>query len=179
MTPAHDVGVMLCATHALRPRARSARIADTSLLAAFMLLRTVASAALLALLLPAAANAAYRSPQQILDSAPASAWRVLDPARTLYLELDAGRVIIELAPQFAPEHVGNIRTLAHERFWDGLSIYRAQDNFVVQFGDPDGETPGKAKSLGSAKGICRPNSNAPRRAWISSACPIATAGRRR
>lgn len=120
-------------------------------LAAFMLLRTVASACLLALVLPAAANAAYRSPQQILDASPASAWRVLDPERTLYLELDGGRVIIELAPQFAPAHVGNIRTLAHERFWDGLSIYRSQDNFVVQFGDPDGETPAKAKSLGSAK----------------------------
>ncbi|MCF5930994.1 peptidylprolyl isomerase, partial [Xanthomonas perforans] len=74
--------------HALRLGAWSARIADTSLLAAFMLLRTVASACLLALLLPVAANAAYRSPQQILDSSPASAWRVLDPDRTLYLELD-------------------------------------------------------------------------------------------
>ena len=116
-----------------------------------MLLRTLASACLLALLVPTAASAAYRSPQQLLDASPASAWRVLDPERTLYLELDSGRVIIELAPQFAPAHVGNIRTLAHERFWDGLSIYRSQDNFVVQFGDPDGETPAKAKSLGSAK----------------------------
>ncbi|MFC0154870.1 peptidylprolyl isomerase [Xanthomonas dyei] len=136
---------------ALRPCAHWSRIKHLSLLVAFMLLRTVVSACLLALVLPATAHAAYRSPQQILDSSPANAWRVLDPDRTLYLELDTGRVIIELAPQFAPEHVGNIRTLAHERFWDGLSIYRSQDNFVVQFGDPDGETPGKAKSSGSAK----------------------------
>ncbi|UYK86174.1 peptidylprolyl isomerase [Xanthomonas sacchari] len=93
----------------------------------------------------------YRSPQQILDASKPSDWRTLDPANTLYLELDTGRVIIELAPAFAPQHVGNIRTLAHEHFWDGLSIYRAQDNFVVQFGDPDGEEPGKARSLGSAK----------------------------
>ncbi|MBB6368107.1 MULTISPECIES: peptidylprolyl isomerase [unclassified Xanthomonas] len=93
----------------------------------------------------------YRSPQQILDASKPSDWRTLDPANTLYLELDTGRVIIELAPAFAPQHVGNIRTLAHEHFWDGLSIYRSQDNFVVQFGDPDGEEPGKAKSLGSAK----------------------------
>lgn len=93
----------------------------------------------------------YRSPQQILDASKPSDWRTLDPANTLYLELDTGRVIIELAPAFAPQHVGNIRTLAHEHFWDGLSIYRAQDNFVVQFGDPDGEEAGKAKSLGSAK----------------------------
>ncbi|APO94462.1 peptidylprolyl isomerase [Xanthomonas vesicatoria] len=136
----------------LRPCAPWSRIKHLSSLVTFMLLRTVASACLLALALPTvAANAAYRSPQQILDSSPASAWRVLDPERTLYLELDGGRVIIELAPQFAPEHVGNIRTLTHERFWDGLSIYRSQDNFVVQFGDPDADTQGKAKPLGSAK----------------------------
>ncbi|EGD08448.1 hypothetical protein XVE_3334 [Xanthomonas vesicatoria ATCC 35937] len=116
----------------LRPCAPWSRIKHLSSLVTFMLLRTVASACLLALALPTvAANAAYRSPQQILDSSPAAAWRVLDPERTLYLELDGGRVIIELAPQFAPEHVGNIRTLTHERFWDGLSIYRSQDNFVV------------------------------------------------
>lgn len=99
----------------------------------------------------AAAATPYRSPQQILDAAPASAWRTLDPARTLYLELDSGRVIIELAPEFAPQHVANIRTLAHEHFWDGLGIYRSQDNFVVQFGDPDGEDAAKAKPLGSAR----------------------------
>ncbi|WP_045727923.1 peptidylprolyl isomerase [Xanthomonas sp. GPE 39] len=94
---------------------------------------------------------AYRSPQQILDASKPSDWRNLDPANTLYLELESGRVVIELAPAFAPQHVGNIRTLAHEHFWDGLSIYRSQDNFVVQFGDPDADTIGKAKSLGSAK----------------------------
>ncbi|WP_045767683.1 peptidylprolyl isomerase [Xanthomonas albilineans] len=93
----------------------------------------------------------YRSPQQILDASKPSDWRTLDPANTLYLELDKGRVVIELAPAFAPQHVGNIRTLAHEHFWDGLSIYRSQDNFVVQFGDPDADSVGKAKSLGSAK----------------------------
>jgi peptidylprolyl isomerase len=93
----------------------------------------------------------YRSAQEIVDAAPADAWRTLDPANTLYLELETGRVIIELAPQFAPEHVANIRTLAREHFWDGLSIYRSQDNFVVQFGDPDGDDPAKARPLGTAK----------------------------
>jgi cyclophilin family peptidyl-prolyl cis-trans isomerase len=95
--------------------------------------------------------AKYRSAQEIIDAAPADAWRTLDPADTLYLELESGRVIIELAPQFAPEHIANIRTLAREHFWDGLSIYRSQDNFVVQFGDPDGDDPAKARSLGTAK----------------------------
>ena len=85
------------------------------------------------------------------DAPPEDAWRTPDPANLLYMELATGRVIIELAPAFAPEHVNNIRTLAREHFWDGTSIYRAQDNFVVQFGDPDGDEPGKAKSLGTAK----------------------------
>lgn len=107
--------------------------------------------ALACLPLAAAERAKYRSAQEIIDAAPAEAWRTLDPANTLYMELDAGRVIIELAPQFAPQHVGNIRTLARAHFWDGLSIYRSQDNFVVQFGDPDSDDPAKARSLGSAK----------------------------
>lgn len=119
-----------------------------------MSLRTtlLASAVALAAALPlsAAEPAKYRSAQEILDASPAGDWRTLDPANTLYMELESGRVIIELAPAFAPEHVGNIRTLAHEGFWNGLNIYRSQDNWVVQFGDPT-EDEAKRKSIGSAK----------------------------
>ena len=119
-----------------------------------MSLRTtlLASAVALAAALPlsAAEPAKYRSAQEILDASPASDWRSLDPANTLYMELEGGRVIIELAPTFAPEHVGNIRTLAHEGFWNGLNIYRSQDNWVVQFGDPT-EDEAKRKSIGTAK----------------------------
>jgi len=119
-----------------------------------MSLRTtlLASAVALAAALPlsAAEPAKYRSAQEILDASPAGDWRTLDPANTLYLELESGRVIIELAPAFAPEHVGNIRTLAHEGFWNGLNIYRSQDNWVVQFGDPT-EDEAKRKSIGTAK----------------------------
>ncbi len=93
----------------------------------------------------------YRSAQEIIDAAPDSDWRTPKPENLLYLELASGRVVIELAPAFAPEHVANIRTLAREHFWDGTSIYRSQDNFVVQFGDVDGEEPDKAKPLGTAK----------------------------
>ncbi|MEO6518214.1 MAG: peptidylprolyl isomerase [Pseudoxanthomonas sp.] len=120
-----------------------------------MPVRTALSASLTALLcvLPALAaeNTKYQSAQEIIDSAPADAWRTLDPANTLYMELPAGRVVIELVPAFAPEHAGNIRTLAREHFWDGLSIYRSQDNFVVQFGDPDADDAAKARTLGTAK----------------------------
>ncbi|AKC85637.1 peptidylprolyl isomerase [Pseudoxanthomonas suwonensis] len=117
-----------------------------------MTLRPVLLACLLASV-PLAASAAtpYRSMQQILDASPAADWRTPDPASTLYLELEAGRVVIELAPGFAPEHVANIRTLARAGFWDGTSIYRVQDNFVAQFGDAEADDPAKAKPLGTAR----------------------------
>ncbi|MBK9668877.1 MAG: peptidylprolyl isomerase [Thermomonas sp.] len=110
----------------------------------------LAVALALAVAAPALAQDAQQPPKrksakEIIDAAPASAWRDLDPANTLYMELPTGRVIIELAPGFAPEHVANIKTMAKGGFWDGLTIYRSQDNFVVQFGDAEGEEAGKAK----------------------------------
>src|SRR5207302_89441 len=63
------------------------------------------------------------------------------PRNTVYLELAAGRVVIELAPRFAPHYVANVEALAREGYFDGLSIIRAQDNYVVQWGDPDGKRP--------------------------------------
>lgn len=93
----------------------------------------------------------YRSAAEIIAAATDADWRTPDPSNLLYLELATGRVVIELAPQFAPEHVGNIRTLARAGFWDGTSIYRSQDNFVVQFGDADADDPARARPLGEAK----------------------------
>jgi peptidylprolyl isomerase len=117
-----------------------------------MTLRSVLLACLLASVPLAASSATpYRSMQQILDASPAADWRVPDPGNTLYLELEAGRVVIELAPGFAPEHVANIRTLAREGFWNGTSIYRVQDNFVAQFGDADADDAAKARPLGTAR----------------------------
>ena len=66
------------------------------------------------------------------------------------MTLDSGRVVIELSPEHAPRHVANLRTLALEGWFDGLSINRAQDNFVVQWGDANAGDPAKAKPLGSA-----------------------------
>ena len=90
--------------------------------------------------------------REILDASQASEWRTLDPAQTLYMELPGGhRVVIELAPAWAPQHVANIKTLVRERYFDDTSVYRVQDNFVAQWGDPDGDDPDKAKSMGSAR----------------------------
>ena len=65
-------------------------------------------------------------------------WRTPDPANTLYLDLAAGRVIVELAPHFAPLHVANIRMLARAGYFDGLAVIRVQDNYVAQWGDAEG-----------------------------------------
>lgn len=82
-----------------------------------------------------------RTTAEVLSASAPSDWRALDPQNTLYLELPAGRVVIELAPQFAPHHVANVLTLARGHYFDGLSVMRAQDNYVVQWGDPDGKKP--------------------------------------
>jgi cyclophilin family peptidyl-prolyl cis-trans isomerase len=66
-------------------------------------------------------------------------WRPLDPDNTLYMEIPSGRVVIEMAPTFAPNHVQNIKALVREHYFDGLAIIRSQDNWVVQWGDPDEE----------------------------------------
>src|ERR1700749_3697602 len=72
----------------------------------------------------------------VIAASKSSDWHALDPQQTLYLDLPKGRVVIELAPEFAPNHVKNIKTLVAEKYFDGLQILRAQDNYVVQWGDP-------------------------------------------
>jgi len=93
---------------------------------------------------PTAGELPAKKPLTVAEILAASAhtdWQTLDPQNTLYLELASGRVIIQLAPQFAPHHVANVEALAREGYFDGLWIIRAQDNYVVQWGDPDGKKP--------------------------------------
>ena len=85
----------------------------------------------------------------VLAASSASDWRRPDAANTLYLQLDEGRVVFELTPQFAPEHVANIRRLVESRYFDGLAVIRSQDNYVVQWGDPNSGDE-NSRSLGNA-----------------------------
>lgn len=121
---------------------------------------TLALALSLALALPltaAAAPAPAPAPatppakatvSDVIKASSPSEWRPLDPANTLYMELASGRVVIELAPDFAPQNIANIKTLAREHYYDGLVVLRVQDNFVAQWGDPNEASP---KPLQSAK----------------------------
>ena len=50
-----------------------------------------------------------------------------------------GRIVIELAPAFAPVHVANIRRFARAGWWNNATIYRVQDNYVAQWGNGDAQ----------------------------------------
>ena len=79
------------------------------------------------------ADAAHLTTAEVTAAASDEEWRDLDPENTLYLDLSEGRVIIELAPGFAPLHVDNIRALVRGGYFDGGSVTRSQDNYVVQW----------------------------------------------
>lgn len=109
----------------------------------------------------AAAATTHHAPTmaQILKASRPSDWRPLNPDDTLYMDLPAGRVVIELDPAYAPRHAANIRALAREHYWDGLAIMRVQDNFVTQWGDPAAEAEHPShppRPLGKAKATIAP-----------------------
>jgi peptidylprolyl isomerase len=81
------------------------------------------------------------SMSEVLAASSPADWRPLDLENTLYVELPAGRVVIELAPAFAPRHVANIKTLARAGYFNGLAVIREQDNYVAQWGDPENRHP--------------------------------------
>lgn len=112
----------------------------------------------LAALVPMAAGADEAKPEpapaptmaEVLAASTDADWRTPDPRHTLYLELASGRVVIELAPDFAPRHVANIEALARGKYFDGLAILRSQDNYVVQWGDPNAGDADKQRGFGKA-----------------------------
>lgn len=106
--------------------------------------RALLAALELALALAGSAHAAppphpVPSMADFLAASPAADWAPLDPAHTVYVDLPAGRVVIRLAPAFAPAHVANIEALLQAAFFDGLNVVRVQDNYVAQWGDAESQ----------------------------------------
>jgi peptidylprolyl isomerase len=62
----------------------------------------------------------------------------LDKENTLYLDLEAGRVVIAMRPDVAPKHVERIKELARQGFYDGVIFHRVIAGFMAQTGDPTG-----------------------------------------
>lgn len=84
----------------------------------------------------------YPAPSEIVAAAKAGEWTDIAPADLLVMDLAPDsmgkprRVVIQLMPApFAQSWVNNIRKLAAAHWWDGTSINRVQDNYVVQWGD--------------------------------------------
>jgi hypothetical protein len=95
-----------------------------------------------ALALIAAAPKPAVTPSEIIAAAPESAWQTIPADDLLVMDLKkGGRVVIQLAPGFAPVHVANIRALAKANWWDKAAIYRVQDNYVVQWGKNESADP--------------------------------------
>lgn len=61
-----------------------------------------------------------------------------DLENTLYMDLEHGRVVIEMRPDLAPKHVEQIKRLAKSGFYDGVAFHRVIEGFMAQGGDPTG-----------------------------------------
>jgi peptidylprolyl isomerase len=95
--------------------------------------------------LAALVSLAFLAAPALADVPNPAAWRPLDPENTLYIDTDAGRIIIEMYPEVAPRHVERIRTLSEQGFYDGLRFHRVIDAFMAQGGDPLGTGEGASR----------------------------------
>ncbi len=126
------------------------------------------------------------APSEIVAAAPRADWSAIAPADLLVMDLapDAKgkprRVVIQLMPApFSQGWVGNIRKLAAAKFWDGTSINRVQDNYVVQWGDANAEDKTRARKLPdglaampesayAAPAVTPPPVHDPARGWLNT-----------
>lgn len=84
--------------------------------------------------IPAAPPGLTPSPGEVIAASKTSEWRALDPENTLYMDFPGkGRVIIEMAPNFSPNHVANVKALSREGHFVNGAVTRVQDNFVSQW----------------------------------------------
>ena len=137
---------------------------------------------------------------QVAPAATASVTRPSDPLpqdwvaipddEILVFTLANGRrVVVRLAARYAPVHVDNMRELARARWWDGESVYRVQDNYVAQWGDPTEKKPLPAgvianppaeyswPSFDAVATLSKPDPYATQAGYSRDGWPIATNGR--
>lgn len=106
----------------------------------------LAPAVLAALLILAGASAPVWAAQKPAPGAPApqaitapmaADWRTPDPQDILVIDTNKGRILVELAPMAAPNHVARLRELTRKGLYDGRSFFRVIDAFMAQTGDPE------------------------------------------
>ncbi|HEX4711811.1 peptidylprolyl isomerase [Phenylobacterium sp.] len=104
-------------------------------------MRTALLAACAAAIAVTASAAPQKNPPALAPpSAPAAPgpadWRTPDPNDVLVIDTNKGRILVEMIPEVAPQHVARMRELAHENFFDGLRFFRVIEDFMDQTGDP-------------------------------------------
>ena len=83
-----------------------------------------------------------KTPTDAIAASKADEWTAIPADELMVMDLGpAKRVIVQLAPEFAPVHVANIQKLAKAGYWQGAKIYRVQDNYVAQWGNNESEKP--------------------------------------
>jgi peptidylprolyl isomerase len=105
-------------------------------------MRSVLLVTAAALLVGAAPAKKLLTPTDVVAAAPATAWKTSPADELMVIDLTNGaRIVVQLAPAFAPVHVANIQALARGHYWDGATVYRVQDNYVAQWGVNESDKP--------------------------------------
>lgn len=99
-------------------------------------MRWIAAACVLGLIAPSAEAATARR-KAAPRAAPAADWRAIDPENALVIDTTKGRIIVEMVPEAAPNHVAQIKKLARAKTYDGNTFFRVIDWFMDQTGDPE------------------------------------------
>lgn len=107
------------------------------------MIRTVFFAAALSVAAPALAQAPKPNlpPVTTLTAAPtapgAADWRTPNPDDLLVIDTNKGRIIVEMLPEVAPNHVARVKELTRSGLYNGRSFFRVIDEFMAQTGDPE------------------------------------------
>lgn len=80
---------------------------------------------------------ALKSVGEVMEAAPDEVWKTPDPSELLYIDTPGGIVVVRLSAYLAQGHVTQVKTLASDKFYDGLNFYRVVHGFVAQGGDHD------------------------------------------
>jgi peptidylprolyl isomerase len=89
-------------------------------------------------LIAAALAATAAGAQQAGDALDPADWREVPADRLIVMDTTKGRILIETAPEFAPNHAARFSELVRSGFYDGITFHRVIDDFMVQGGDPTG-----------------------------------------
>jgi len=116
----------------------------------------------LAMSAAALALAAMTASAQAASAQTATDWRTPDPNNVIVVETNKGRIVAELYPQVAPNHVERVRGLVKSGFYDGLTFFRVISDFMAQTGDPQNtgmggsDLPDLAGEFAFRRGMDRP-----------------------